>query len=274
MNPNIANGGLVLKANGKLLLSDIHNFNGTLVQDIGSGETTVLESINWFMNFDGITLYYSDQKNGNTLWSHDLSRRNAELLLDEPVYSLVHSGEWLYYVNENDRKLYRCLTNGRSEKRLDDEQVLCFFVQGDNIFYATQQGIRTCSLDGRGKESIIDAVAIRMVMIGEQIAFVDKGNQYALTVLDLRTGRSSIFDDLLPVSLTTDGRYLYSSNRKNNRTIYRIDVEQGTSIRICGESADYLHIIDDQLYFYSKHDWFRMSLLGGQAMKVTTLSRG
>jgi hypothetical protein len=66
-----------------------------------------------------------------------------------------------------------------------------------------------------------------------------------------------------------DGRYLYCANRLNNRSIYMIDPENGDSIRICGESAEYLHVIEKELYFCINREWHKMSLSGGQYQKIT-----
>lgn len=81
-----------------------------------------------------------------------------------------------------------------------------------------------------------------------------------------------MYEDISPSSLNTDGRYIYCANRSNENSIYRIDPESGSKIRICGEAADYLHILEDRLYFCSLHEWYRMSLSGGQAAKVITIS--
>lgn len=273
MNFNIANGGLAMKVDRKLYLSDIRNYTGTIIVDTISGETNVAVGLFWFMNNVDNFIYYSDQQRGNALCKFDIQMQTIDLIQQKPFYGLNHIGDWLYYINDMDRKLYRCKLNGRGEDRLTDEVVICYIVNGNRIYYSTEKGIRCCSISGSNLERISESVAIGMIMMGDKLAFADKTNDFNLTLLDLTTKNTSTYNDISPMSINTDGRFLYCSNRQNGRSIYRIDVEQGTSIRICGERADYLHIIENEIYFCGDNAWFRMSLLGGQPTLVATLPR-
>ncbi|MGF7046943.1 hypothetical protein J2T13_001445 [Paenibacillus sp. DS2015] len=273
MNFNIANGGLAMKVGSSLYLSDISGYTGTTIVDTVTGETNVTMGLFWFMNNIDHSIYYSDQQRGNALCKFDMNTQTIEIIQKKPCYGILHIGEWLYYINDDDRKLYRCKHNGRSEDRLTDEPVICFIANGNRIYYSTEKGVRWCNLSGSNVERISESVAIGMIMMGDTLAYADKNNNFTLTLLDVTTKSTSIFKDISPTSLNTDGRYLYCSNRQNDRSIYRIDTEQGTSIRICGDRADYLHIIEDEIYFCSRNEWFRMSLLGGQATRAATLPR-
>ncbi len=260
MDYNLLNGGLILKVGEGLVVSDIKS------------STTIFNSrVNgmfWFMNFDGNSIFYSDQKRDNSLNRIDLREQREILLLDKPCYGVVLYKDFLYYINENDRKLYRCMINGRNEARIIDEQVEGFILEQGCIFYSTPQGIRSCSETGSQRETISDIPASKLVLIGERLVFSHKGRQHVLTIMDLNTGNANIVQAVAAASINTDGTYLYCANRLNGKSIYRIDPEHYSSIRICSESADYLHIIEKELYFYANSQWCRMSLMGGQAEKI------
>ncbi len=272
MNGNIHNGGLALKQEGILFLADLRNYSGTFYKSEDSGETTLVDGVFWFMNPSYDSVYYSDQIQGNRLCRWDIASRTSEVLLDRPVYGLIRSEDWLYYVSETDQKIYRSLLNGKNESRITDEPIETFVVDRDVIYYVTLQGIRSCSPSGSNRELVSEAGAVHLIKLGHRLAFADKRNHYLLTVLDLHTGESQVYGDVSPSSLNTDGRYLYCANRSNENSIYRIDPETGGKIRIYGEAADYLHILDDSLYFCNRREWYRMSLSGGQAVKVITIS--
>ncbi|WP_223068044.1 DUF5050 domain-containing protein [Paenibacillus caui] len=270
MDYNVNSGGLVLKTDGKLLLGDICSYSGTYMRDAASGETVLLDGIFWFMNQAEDGIYYSDQQRGHRLFRFDTALMTAEPLSDSPCYGLIRHGEWLYYINETDRKLYRCLMSGKNETRIADEPVESFIVEEEQVYYATGQGIRTCRITGGGREVVSDAVAAGLLLLGEKLVFADKKNRYLLSVLDLRTGSIDSYEDLVPGSMNSDGRFLYCTNRKHDGTIYRVDPESGSQIRICGERADHLHIVGDEMVFSSRYEWYGMSLSGGQAAKVIT----
>lgn len=266
MNYNIINGGLIQEHHGRLLVTDWQDYSGTYL--VEEERRVPLNGMFWFMNASNGSLYGSDQFRDHHLIRLDLDSQRAELLAEYPVYGLTLGGEWLYYINESDRRLYRCHLDGRHESRLTDEDTSSFLLDEERIYYTTGQGIRSCGLTGNGREVISEHAAVHMILLDGQLIFGDKKNQYALTMLDLLTGRTEIHTDIAPNSLNSDGRYLYCANRSNGSTIYRIDPASGTKIRICGDSADVLHIVDGDLYFCNNREWYRMSLFGGQAVKV------
>lgn len=272
MNYNINSGGLICEADGKLLLADIRHYSGTYLLTASSEDKPHLEGMFWFMNRAGDDIYYSDQLQGHRLYRMNLSTQSEERLQDRPCYGLTLSGDWLYYKSENDHKLYRCLLNGKNESRVTDEPIECFVVEGDQVYYGTQQGIRSCHVTGKDREQLSESVAIHLIKIGDTLIFADTKNQYLLTAVHLETGEARVYADMSPNSLNSDGRYVYCANRNNDSSVYRVDLDTGNKIRICGERADHIHILGDTIYFSSGFEWYKMSLTGGQAEKVITLS--
>ena len=273
MNGNISNGGLILKVNHQLYLADMDRYSGTVKIDLESGEQERYDGIWWFMNIQAPYIYYSDQLHRHALYRFHTGTRSIEKLRDEPVYGLLIHEEWLYYIHEEDRKLHRCQLDGRKEDSVTEEEISSFFIKGERIYYAAASGIYSCSLSGAGSEKIGGQTALHLVMIGGKLAYLDKHNGY-LFLLDLSTGESRTYSDMSPLGINTDGRYLYGSNQLNDRTIDRVDIERDTRIRICGEAADYIHLIEEHIYFWNGVEWRRQSLMGGQAASVSALVRG
>lgn len=260
MDYNILNGGLVLKVDGRLIISDMKSY-----RTVCDSET---EGMFWFMNFNGTSIFYSDQKKNNALCRMDVTAKREELILDKPCYGLLLYKDWLFYINEDDHKIYRCLTNGKSEAKVTDEETGSFILEEDCIFYTTPQGIKTCNKEGNNRETVSDADASVLILIDKNLGFPDKKKLYAVTLLDLNTNKTKIVEHMASASMNTDGRYLYCTNRLNGKSIYRVDPEQGTSLRICGESAEYLHVIDNELFFCINREWHRLPLAGGQYEKI------
>lgn len=266
LNNNNNNGGLIYGYNGRLLFTDLQEYTGSYIKQ--EERRIPLNGLFWFMNEANGFIYCSDQSKDHRLARVDLASRNVDLLGNDPVYGVTLCGEWLYYINESDQRLYRCQLDGRHESRLSEEGTLSFTLNGGTIYYTTGQGIRSCSLTGDGREVISGHAAVHMLFLDGKLVFADKKNHYALTMLDMVDGQAEGYTDIAPNSLNSDGRYLYCANRSNESSIYRIDPKSGTKIRICGESADLLHIVEGDLYFCNHREWYRMSLLGGQAVRV------
>lgn len=269
MMGNSSNGGLALRTGRNLLLTDIKHYSGTWLHYEASGEKKLLDGVFWFMNqAEENRIVYSDQARGNQLCCIDLGTYVSQVLVDQPAYGVIVHGDWIYYLNETDHAIYRCSLSGKDKSRIVDDRVEAFLIDQERIYYTTQQGIRSCSLIGRDRELVAEDQAVHMLRIGDKLVYANKKQHYLLTFLNLHTGTTEQDEAIVPNSLNSDGRYLYCANRSNEMTIYRMDPETGHKIRICGESADYLHIVEDMIYFCSRREWYRMSLSGGQAFKI------
>lgn len=275
MNGNLLSGGLVMKAGESLLITDIKNYTGTYFVDLDHPHAapTHYEGLFWFMNEAGNFLYYSDQLKGNALCKLDIEQQKEELLLDKPCYQLLRHEDCLYYIHEEDHRLYCYTTNSKRNTSLIDEHVDSFLLYEGLLYCATPRGIIRSTESGGQRESISGMVTTGLIMVGDILACADKKNRHCLTLLDLKTNDTTVMNGIDVASISTDGRYIYCTNRLNGNSIYRIDPVHGGSIRICGMSADYLHVLENDLYFCNGREWYRLSLFGGEAETITYTGR-
>ncbi|MEK4104058.1 DUF5050 domain-containing protein [Paenibacillus sp. FSL R10-2791] len=275
MNGNLQSGGLILKADESLFITDIKNYSGTYSLDRANDQAVPIhyEGLFWFMNEAGNFLYYSDQLKGNVLCKLDIVKQHSEVLLDKPCYQLQRHEDWIYYIHEEDHRLYRCSTSGKRDMRLIDEHVESYLLYEGQIYYATPNGIKRSTESGEASEKISELVTSLLIRIGNKLCFSDAENGHRLTLLDLERHTVTMVDNIVALSISTDDKYIYCANRLNDNSIYRVDPLHGGSIRISGESADYLHVLDNDLYFCSGREWHRISLFGGEAETITFIGR-
>lgn len=275
MNGNLQNGGLIVKAGEAIFITDIKNYSGTysLDRENAQAEPIHYEGLFWFMNEAGHSLYYSDQLKGDVLCKLDIVKQQVEVLLDKPCYQLRRYEDWIYYIHEEDHRLYRCATNGKHDMKLIDEYVESFLLYEGQIYYATSSGIKRSTKSGEDRERISELTTSSLVRIGNKLCFPDPKNRHRLMLLDVESQTVTIVDNMDVLSMSTDGRYIYCANRLNGNSIYRVDPVHGGSIRICGENADFLHVLDNDLYFCSGREWHRISLFGGEAETITFTGR-
>ncbi len=264
MNNNLQNGGLVTKHKDTLFVTDIGSFKGT---NVFSTTTELVDGLFWFMNRSDNVLYFSDQRRGNSLCKRSLGSREVEVIMNKPCYQVTHYKEWLYYINEINQQLYRCSLDG-GEEEIINEQIESFVMLDDQIIYSTPQGIRRCTERGKDREIIHDALTSFLLYSNEKLAYGDRRKNNTLTILDLTSNEVEVIERIQVTSMNQDGRYLYCANKLNNRTIYRVDPLSGASFRISADSADYLHVIDSELYYTHQREWKKVSLTGGESVVV------
>jgi len=255
---NLLNGGLILKCPDGLIISDMNNFTTNID----------LNGMFWFMNCDGTCIYYSDQRYGNYLCKWDLHAASKTVILERPCYLVTLYNDWIYYIDESDYKLYRCMLNGKNNTRIVHEEINCFVIEEGKLMYSTQTQIKICDINGNYIEKVFDAHAASMIFIDGIIAFADKNNQHVLTLLDTNTMERIVIPDVSVSFMNTDGQYLFCSNAYSEKNIFRVSLSDGKIIRMCNESAEYLHIIDGSIYYSVHGDWYRMNISGGQAIKL------
>lgn len=263
MDYNLVNGGLIAKAGSEWLISDLKTCR--------TRQRGEIDGMLWFMNVDEGFVYASDQRRKHALVRVGLDHGDINVLLDQPCYGVMleKEREQLYFLNENDGKLYRCSTDGKELERLTSDSIRGFVMEEEYLYLATDHGIYVGNRDGGHRERISECVTTSMAFAEGTLALADRTKQHRLTLIDARSGRSEGLDEFAPSSLATDGRYLYCANRVSRRSVYRIDPIRLSSIRISGDGADYLHVIDNDLYFCSNREWQRLSLAGGQPVSVT-----
>ncbi|MFB9324443.1 DUF5050 domain-containing protein [Paenibacillus aurantiacus] len=270
MYGNRSNGGLIASVGDALIVGDAGRYSGTyIVERFGDAPRQLREGVFWFMQADAGRLLYSDQHRGNRLYRMDLAQRREQLLLDRPSYMPLLADDGIYYVDEEDQGLYRCDREGRDAEPLIREQVQSFFLEEDAIWYATPKGIKRCARDGSGSELIAQAAAAFLLPVGDYLAYGDTDNGSRLALLDRSNGEAHAERTIAVTSLNTDGRYLYCVNALSGNHIYRYDPVLGSSFRMSGERADYVHIMDRDIYYMHGGAWRKLSLDGGEPAPIT-----
>lgn len=269
MDGNLQNGGLIHRNGDSLLVTDIKGYSGTYLIHNDTSFDIFTDSLMWFMNTGDSGILYSDQRRGNRLFRSVPAARGDELVLDKPCGQPVLHGETVYYMDEQNGCLYCCTADGRHDRRLTEERVTGFLLlEDETVIYTCAQGIRMTGADGRKAETLCTESAGRMVRVGGKLAYADRGRDLDLTLLDLSSGESTVVEGIAAASVNTDGRYLYCANRRNGSSLYRVDPRTGSSIRISGDSADYLHVLDGEIYFSHSREWYRLPLAGGEAVML------
>lgn len=258
MNYNTINGGLAIKVNNQIFLTN----KESLSTNFGC------EGVPWFMNHDLDNIFYSNQRQKNALYKWSIELKTESLVLDKPCYGVILHEECLYFINENDGLLYCLPRNAKKETKVINEEINNFIIEDKLIYFATSEHIKRCDISGRNIEKLHDGSASMMILIDKKIAFADKNKQNTLALLDLETLTKENIEDISVSFMNTDRQYLFCANSQNDNNIFRVNPQNSKAIRVCSEHATFLHIIDDHLVFCIENEWHKMSLYGGETIKL------
>lgn len=248
MDGNIANGGLVIQFEHNNIISDFGKY--------------------WFMNADDEYVYYSDGTRDNYLCRMSKDDPDGSVILKRSCANVVLDGDWLYYINESDHRIYRCLRVGRSESLITREEVTEFVMYGktDVIYAPVTGGLRSTSQVLNN-----DVKPVMLCALGSKLFFADGANNFYLTCIDLNPEngyRKACIGQIVPRYINCYGCFIYFTDAFNGNNIYKLNIEGGAPIRISKESANYLHVIDNYMFFWNGSVWKYIPLDGGDAKEV------
>jgi len=231
INGNIANGGLAVKWRGNVIFA---------------------RSNEWFLNADEEYIYYSNRDDENRLYKKTEVHDKGKIIVRKPCSGVTLFEDGIYYVNEEDQRVYRCSKEGKGVTACSKTETTEFAVLGDGAVYTNPNARRVCAFGGG-------------------VYFADGGNQdnlFALTFVDVRNGETSVFPDIKPSYINIHDDNVYYTDRGRENKIFRLD-PSGSRMSVYGNSAECLHVLSDWLYFLADKKWKRLSLLNfGEAEEV------
>lgn len=266
---NIQNGGLICQIDDKVVIGN--KVKGTGMYWLQDNKYQELKEIMpWFMNADEAYIYYSDEMKDRYLCRMAIGDRVEVTLIKEPVYLLQRHKNDFFYINEKNRQLYCYGIEDRAVHSIIDQEISNFVITQEGICYSNERGIFMTSFNGRENEKISKHQAIRLICDENYLVFADKEQEYILSYINLQSGDIKTIEGSMTSSiLARDGQIFYS-NAKENSHIYRYSIESDLQFKVVPERADYLHLIDNNLYYLSKDKkiWMKVPVQGGKATPV------
>jgi len=225
MSGNIANGGLLVKWHNTVVFAKPNEF---------------------FLNSDEEYIYYSDRSDGNRIYRKSGPNDVGKAITKKPCSGVTLFNVTIYFVSDDNNKVYRCSKEGKDETTFRGEETNEFCILCDGSIYAP-------------------AAARMLCLCGEKAYYADAGSGYSLACVNTKTNEKQIFPTCKPSYINTYNGDTYYSDRAQGNKIFRL----GSKFSVFGESSSLLHVIDDWLYFYTNKTWKRLSLIHfGEAENV------
>ena len=268
---NISNGGLIAQLNGNMFYSDLSQYSGTRALNEDDAPIWNMKAVMWFAAPDGRGIYCSNQRDYDYLTYLDANNMTETRVQKRACHNLaMHDGR-LLFIDEEDSQIHEYDPDKDRCSLVVKEKANSFILVTDMLYFAAENSLKSYNLRARRIDKLSNCAPICLNYTEGQLIFADKSHDYAVSAFDLRHEKLTILDRMPTQSMITSNEHVFVSDLSDNNSIVRINIRSGESIRFCGESADKLHIINDQLYFLNQNDsntWHHLPLSGGRPNPV------
>lgn len=268
---NTSNGGLIVRHQDMLIVSDLENYQGTFVLGENDAILKKIAGLMWFGISYGQHIFYSNQKDYDYLYCFDLEVFNEKCLLKKPVSHITLFEEKLLFLDESDRRIYKFDINTGKAVSLLKEQIFSFVVHEGIIYAAYASGLLKYNLHS-GKSSVLtDHIPYTLNAAAHSLFFADRSQDFFLSKLEPGDKEPLRINNIKTQSIVVKEPFIYTANLLDNHSIIRLDMDTSSGIRFCGDKADKLHIIGDDLYYLNQNDknsWYKLSLAGGRSRRL------
>ena len=268
---NVSNGGLIAQLNGHLYCCDLCNYSGTRILSEDSIPVWDMKAAMWFAASDGRGIYCSNQRDYDYLTYLDGKNMTESRILKRACLNLAMLNSRLLFIDEEDSFVYEFDPEKAKCALVIKEKVHSFILVSDTIYFASESGLKSMEIRGKRTEKLNDCSPVCLNYSERRLIFADKSRDYAVCSYDTTQGKLTVLDRMPAQSMIATEEYVFVSNLSDNDAIVRININTGESIRFCGESADKLHIIGENLYFLNQNDsnaWYKLPLSGGRPTRV------
>ncbi|MBQ7040065.1 MAG: DUF5050 domain-containing protein [Clostridia bacterium] len=261
---SISNSGLIAGCGGKTYITDIKRFSGTTVVDMfGNSENVIPDALMWCSVCVGQYIFFSNQKYNNSLCVFDTQAGQLKQLSGTACRNLVKYENDLYFIDESNKTLMVYNLNDGMVKQFSDSKIEVFAIYGDALYYSSATGIGMINMKTKAEYAVLSSIGENLGGWNGMLIYSDFKNNGVLSVYNLSDGSFFRIEAVWAESFVTYENYIFAINRKEGNSVCRIDIAKGEIMRIYGEVAHNLHILNSDLYFTDKNDnWCKLSVTG------------
>jgi len=223
-----------------------------------------------YINVLGDWFYYSSYAGGVIgISKMRADGRKSELICDDFALFLTLSDGWLYYIEYEERHIYRIRIDGTGREQLSDIGARKLNLTDGWLYYTSneQQNIYKMKIDGTEQAMIYEGSVTELNIDGDRIYYrPDAEDPHIYKMKTDGTGIEQVGDDEVGIINVSDG-WIYYSNSEEHYSIYKIrtdgtDRELLLSLTSDTESGPIL-VLDDWIYYqerdgYPRTPWYRL----------------
>lgn len=269
---NLLNGGLFTKSGDTIFFANPYDQNTLYSMDTELGNVKKLyDDCASYINAAGKYIFYTrrnDQKGTENnaflsfsttgLYRIQTNGHSIGQLYRNPTQTVNLLGNNLYYQHYDDQEglqLFRVGIDGKKDTLLLDEGASPTAIV-DNVIYYTgmdsDHNIHTLSIDGGNPQVLCEGNFTGLSYAGGYLYCMDMENDY--TLCRLNTDGTELThltqERIATYNVSGDGSTVYYQiDNGTDNGLYALEPDSGTQIELLAGNFNYLHIIDNYLFF-------------------------
>jgi len=206
-----------------------------VIRDPFTDDETINQTVQSVFNHDGKLDYFVKTEDEIKLVELDLDTYKTSILYRETIPK-----DPALIIDKNSAPMYA-------------EDYFTFFIDGSDLYLASNMKLRRINLDTGKDETIIkNLYPMRISYDGENIYYVT--TMFEVMVYNVGTGEYKTIPDIRASVIYLRENKIYYRNEDENGTVYVYDIETGQNKLVIPESATNFVCDDDYLYYINQND--------------------
>lgn len=226
-----------------------------------------------FITASNNKIYYVDLKGKLQLYTSNSIDGKVKMLVDKPVNNLVCNKNHIFYLNNDDLKIYRMDFKGLHRKNISNAEVRAFDVSGNYIYYINKKDRKLYKVGQDGKTSKLiygDGIVNDMCVSDKHVYYsvYKKG----LFSFDTSTKKQkNIVKDLVGEhGMAVCGKNVFYINGSDNDQIYKTDIDGSNREQYIKTPANCINVDNNKIYYTDKKDKLFYENIKGNVKAINT----
>jgi len=284
-NGNIANGGLVAAANGRIYYSNVSD-GGKLysMKPDGSSKKKICEDSASYINVMGNKIYYSNGSDKGNLYVINIDGTDRQKLYDNGFFpgagvSFIHMvSDRIYFITYDgpgpiDRPIYALYSikadSTDPQKLTNAFAVWCFDVVDGRIYFPGYS-MKTDGTDPQKLSGVGGGVnGNDFTIAGGRVYFCNSSDGNSLYVRDFDGGNPQKLNDVSIDFVNIANGCIYYSNGSDGESLYSMKMDGSSQQKLNNEPSASINIAGGRIYYMSGGAMYSVKMDGSGRQAVT-----
>jgi hypothetical protein len=216
--------------------------------------------INWGdVTISGDWIYYRNQTSNNNLYKVKIDGTSKKRLNTDTTFFINVVGDWIFYVNYDDDKIYRIDINGNNKEAIIEKYVRKLFVVNGEIYFVSGSAVLEFELhrinihSNQGMHIEEAGQCIQMIIVEDWIYYhtFSENGIYKIRPDGIENTRLS--DNKVRIVNVIDD-WIYYVNVDDNNYIYRMRTDSSDNELVVSNSVEHVNIYEDWIFYVNLDD--------------------
>jgi outer membrane protein assembly factor BamB len=198
-------------------------------------------------------IYYRNQADHGSLYRIKIDGTGRQKLSDDAPNFINVVGDWVFYFNFDDRKVYKIDVNGRNREVVIEGLVSSVFVSDGLIYYRYDNLIYKLDIESNQKAQLNEDECGNIFVIDGWIYYnAFSGGLYKMRIDG--TEKIKLTDNRCGPVFIVEDDWIYYVNRNDNDYIYRMRTDGTEYTLFISDRAEYINAAEGWVFYTNLDD--------------------